>query len=465
MSGLNKRGFLIGILLVLLLLLSASASALTIEAEPARPFGENRITVRSGAAGTLTIHAACGSLSLEDPVTDLEITDGITELTWDALTYGDEPVMRGVVDLHAVLTPESGETVEAFSTVSVGRPHPAVVACLPVSAAFWPGSAVPLKIECQMSEMGTCYLEIASGNNPEEVVCRQKQSTDKKGVVTFQWNGRDLSHNFCAPGEYIVSAWSKTMPGQVRTAELTVRSEPVPVPDLFLTGDLVPSDLNDDAAVWEALMAPVVTGIGGEGKGLIILDRSDHGRKRAGSVNSRTVGLAVLEMPDADGWVRVGAWRQKDSVYVEGYVQASSLQVILPNPHYGMLLDKKNQTLTVYENGQRLGTFSVSTGLINRGMVSETGSGVYLLGSRLGGFNDDGYSYQYAIRIDGFNLIHSVGYRIHNSRPDYSDQLADLGRKASHGCVRMDVRGENGLNAWWVWTHLPRDTKIIITGD
>ena len=43
-----------------------------------------------------------------------------------------------------------------------------------------------------------------------------------------------------------------------------------------------------------------------------------------------------------------------------------------------------------------------------------------------------------------------------------------LGEKASHGCIRLDIRasGKNGgLNAWWVWTHLGRDTKIIVTPE
>ena len=43
-----------------------------------------------------------------------------------------------------------------------------------------------------------------------------------------------------------------------------------------------------------------------------------------------------------------------------------------------------------------------------------------------------------------------------------------LGTKASHGCIRMDPRTteENGgINAWWVWTHLGHDTKIIVTPE
>ena len=43
-----------------------------------------------------------------------------------------------------------------------------------------------------------------------------------------------------------------------------------------------------------------------------------------------------------------------------------------------------------------------------------------------------------------------------------------LGSKASHGCIRVDPRiteAGNGINSWWIWTHLPHDTKIIITPE
>ena len=41
-----------------------------------------------------------------------------------------------------------------------------------------------------------------------------------------------------------------------------------------------------------------------------------------------------------------------------------------------------------------------------------------------------------------------------------------MGTKASHGCVRIQNRpDENGLNAYWLWTHLPYHTKVLILDD
>ena len=41
-----------------------------------------------------------------------------------------------------------------------------------------------------------------------------------------------------------------------------------------------------------------------------------------------------------------------------------------------------------------------------------------------------------------------------------------LGTMASHGCIRVDARvteESGGINAWWIWTHMGHDCKIIIT--
>ena len=70
------------------------------------------------------------------------------------------------------------------------------------------------------------------------------------------------------------------------------------------------------------------------------------------------------------------------------------------------------------------------------------------------------------ITIDGGNLIHSLGCKLRGAKWDYSEHLVELGKKASHGCVRMDTRmNEQGLNAYWVWTHIPYYTKVLVIDD
>ena len=123
--------------------------------------------------------------------------------------------------------------------------------------------------------------------------------------------------------------------------------------------------------------------------------------------------------------------------------------------------------MTVYEDGKRIGTVLVSTGWISEADRSaDTRSGVYLMGTRMDDFADYGNNYCYPVRIDGYNLIHQMGYIPENGSRNFTDEMEALGTKASHGCIRVDARaGEenNGINAWWIWTHMGHDTKIIIS--
>ena len=123
--------------------------------------------------------------------------------------------------------------------------------------------------------------------------------------------------------------------------------------------------------------------------------------------------------------------------------------------------------MTIYEDGKRIGRIRISTGLLNaKNPLAATPPGVYLIGSRMKDFQMDGYHYDYPIRLHGDYLLHTVGYRTKDSVRYYTEELEDLGGEASHGCIRLDIRAtkESGyLNAWWVWTHLGRDTRVIVT--
>ena len=81
-------------------------------------------------------------------------------------------------------------------------------------------------------------------------------------------------------------------------------------------------------------------------------------------------------------------------------------------------------------------------------------------------FESGGYRCDYPIRIDGGNLLHQVGYRERaDGMADFSDQSAQLGQRASEGCVRVDWRTDDedhGVNAYWLWTHLPYRTKVLV---
>ena len=435
-----RRITVVSAVILLLLAASFSAKAVTIETGRIRSFEDNILTVTSEDGGRLTIEAVSGTIPLENPVTDLPVEGGTTEIHWNALSHGGEPLTPGNITLRAVLVGNDRTTETDEIRQRVDAPMPAVLCCLPVTQTFYANGKNILRIECAISGKGTYELQIARKDKPDEAVWSNRTVYSGRGApMVIRWDGKGKNHKICPPGEYIISAWSSRCSEYIQTAEITLLQEPLPEPELTVTGDLIPGDLSDDAAVWEALTAPVAIGEGPEGKGLKIMN-AKAGKECIGTVSCRTVGVAVLELYD-DGWAKIGAWRQTDGAYIEGYVKTSKLRVIRPNTRYGAVVDKKKQTITVYENGKKLGTAMVSTGYTTAlDRSADTHSGVYLLGTRMDGFGSDGHTYAYPIRLERLNLIHQIGYEAKNGGRDFSAEMEVLGTKASHGCVRVDAR-------------------------
>ena len=91
---------------------------------------------------------------------------------------------------------------------------------------------------------------------------------------------------------------------------------------------------------------------------------------------------------------------------------------------YDVVVSKRNQTMTVYEDGELIEQWPVSTA--RRGYVTPSGT-----------FHP--YSYQlmhYSKKFDNAPMPHSIffsgGYAIHAT-----PHVGALGRPASHGCVRL----------------------------
>ena len=190
-----------------------------------------------------------------------------------------------------------------------------------------------------------------------------------------------------------------------------------------------------------------------------------------GLICCATQGLEVLSL-EGD-WAQIRAANYNNGQFITGWFPARDLACVSPSPHYAVLVDKREQTLTVWQDGHPIGTVPVSTGLATEAKPErETSPGAFLTDIHFSrDFAQEGARYDYPLRYQGGNIIHSTGYaRIPHaaySVKDYSKNLPLLGQKASHGCVRVSpfTTADCPINSYWLWTHLPYHTRVIILDD
>jgi len=155
---------------------------------------------------------------------------------------------------------------------------------------------------------------------------------------------------------------------------------------------------------------------------------------------------------------------------VQGYIKKSRLYQQKPSDKYGLLVDKLRQKLYVFEAGRIISSLDVSTGLNNKSQpYNETPAGEFVVVSWTGDFKAGSRTIgRFALRINGGTLLHEV---LHDVAADgktklYDNYEPDLGKKASHGCVRIPRRkNAEGINMEWFWDNLEKYTKVIVWED
>ena len=107
---------------------------------------------------------------------------------------------------------------------------------------------------------------------------------------------------------------------------------------------------------------------------------------------------------------------------------------------YGIVIDKATQTLTVYKNGERIGSCAVSTGLPTvKYLHRETPAGEFITVTRRGTIENSGGYSKYTVRISGNYHLCEIPTTKKNGK-DYSLMADKLGQKASRGniCLAHD---------------------------
>ncbi len=127
-------------------------------------------------------------------------------------------------------------------------------------------------------------------------------------------------------------------------------------------------------------------------------------------------------------------------------------------PYY-LKINRQQNVVTAYEkdeNGEY--TVPVRAILCSTGLYNATPKGVFSLSDKYIWHQLNGGVYgQYASRITGGVLFHSVPYASKNKATLYTDKYNKLGQQASMGCVRLTVE-----DAKWIYDNCPSGTKVEV---
>ena len=156
-----------------------------------------------------------------------------------------------------------------------------------------------------------------------------------------------------------------------------------------------------DADIWAALTRTMVSVNVGESESAYIYNSTDNGKK-IGSVSGLSQGLNLIEDLD-DGWSARGSLPQRGRrVRPRLYPHQQAAHRRAEQHCTALSIDKAAQTLTVYKNGERIGSCAVSTGLPTvKYLHRETPAGEFITVTRRGTIENSGGYSKYTVRISG----------------------------------------------------------------
>ena len=423
---------------------------------------EIRIDAPAAGEAELCLYDALENLWLTRRET---LAAGGNVLSWDGLGENQERLFAGPYHFRAVLSAEDGREYTASAKFEINGTTPALVYALPSSCTLYLDKSERWFTEVFVSAECTVIMEVRDAAG-KKIYTKETAVTDPDGE-SIRWSGALAGNKRITPGTYTVSFRSRPNPSYEASFTLVVEGKNPLDRTVKETGPVMPERGMSDGEIWEYMMKPSVV-INAKGSSLRIdLYAQPRSGRVAGTLCCATQGLEVLGFEGA--WAHVAAWSHTDGQKVEGYILTKQLTVTAPNTPYGVLVDKRDQTLTVFKEGKRIGTVPVSTGKpVGSDTYRETPAGVFLTDVHFGSsFAQDGFRYEYPLRYDGGNIIHGVGFTREGRVRDYRENLPLLGQKASHGCVRVSpFIGEGSpVNMYWLWLHLPYHTRVVILDD
>lgn len=462
----RKRCFLILAIsfvfaLLLMTVCSASEDFNVVRVGNIITYGNNRFRITSPENGHI-------SISVHDDICEYrtmewDVQAGENEVSWDGCGFNREKLYPKIYTITSTLTGESGAVYTKSFNSPVAFTDQALQYALPSSDALYLNSPDEWFIEFRTVLNGTVIAEFRPAEKENE---RISYSFKTKGGRIYREMYSDFTGNTAiTPGEYTIHVYEVSKPHEEVTFPIHIGLDPPDHEPVFITGEIMPDRSMSTQEIWELMMKPSV---------VIDIDFFDHQKvyeqkdlqsRSLGTLHGQTQCLKVIQIEN--GWALIGAWNHETAEYIEGWVPLDRLKVAEPQKEYGILIDKQLQTLTLFHHGSVVDTLFVSTGRPDeKRLYQESSAGSFLTGYHRVNFSTNGKKYDFVIQYDGGNLLHQTPYRWGRNKKDFTSGRGYLGAKASHACIRIQADpGESGINAYWLWTHIPYHTRVIILDD
>ncbi len=427
-----------------------------------RPYNESELTLNIPDDGFLKLSVFTGSEEM--PVmAETAVTAGSLTLPFTGLTTSGEPLPRGQAILKATLKTDTQEQT-AKADILIQTPAAGVMYAILSRDVLPRAGGEDLYVDYQLGKDGYLIVKLYKADDLDNALFTKTLQRKDALPHAYRWD-KKIKGEPAPAGDYVFTFEAKGSRQEPLSRPFKLTDEAPLAPAFGVTeqGKFLPTSL-DDEAVWAAMMAPIARVTIGAIAHQKVYSQPDSKAEVLGVMHGQTAGVLVLKT-DVNGYALVRSARQGDGQWMTGYIPQDRLEMASPSTRYGLLIDKAAQTITLYEEGKKLSTLRVSTGVyVPPGDTSfDTVPGAFLTEDRIAEFPSEGYRYLYAMRIDGGNLLHSAGYKLNSGLRDFSNHQQRLGGIASHGCVRIDNRvNPEGYNAWWLYANLPRNTKVLV---
>ncbi len=461
----TRAGLLIFVLFLLLILppvLSERASDFEVRrVGRIVSYTDNAFSVTAPEEGELRIRI-CNDTDTFRMLT-MHVLPGDNTLRWDGCGYNSERLQNLNYHIVCTLTGQSGQEYSHTFDSMAEYGRQALLFALSSSETLSLSEREGWFLEAKTVVDGTLCMEWSrEGESEAAYTFRREVKGNQVSRITFR--AMAGAREFI-PGKYTLKVWEISNPAYSDSMTVNVISEPAEVLPLAETGRIMPREEDDDGEIWHLMTQPAVVVDIGYTDHQQVYEQPAEDSAVLGTLHGQTQALEVVEI--AAAWARVRAYNHEEGELVDGWVPAGKLKTVQPRTEYGILIDKSTQTMTVFQEGRRISSFLICTGRMEEGeLYQETAAGSFLTGLHRVDYSTNGKKYDFVIQYDGGNLMHQIPYAFGKGRRDFTEGAACLGARASHACLRLPaVPDESGINAYWIWTHIPYHTRIIILDD